>query len=95
MALTGTGGADTLLYTTGRLTSEMVLKAAQMGVPTVVSRNGVTAMGHDLAVRLGMTLFGRAIHRRFVCYAGFERFEAAEAGSPAVGVQRVEAPGPG
>jgi FdhD protein len=84
MALTGTRGADALLYTTGRLTSEMVLKAAQMGVPTVVSRNGVTAMGHDLAVRLGMTLFGRAINRRFVCYAGGERFDAghgAQAGA--------------
>lgn len=78
MALTGVAGGDTLLYTTGRLTSEMVLKAAQMGVPTVVSRNGVTAMGHDLATRLGMTLFGRAANRRFVCYAGFERFDAGD-----------------
>jgi FdhD protein len=80
MALTGVPGGDTLLYTTGRLTSEMVLKAAQMGVPTVVSRNGVTAMGHGLAERLGMTLFGRAINRRFVCYSGFDRFMADPVG---------------
>jgi FdhD protein len=82
MELTGTGGADALLYTTGRLTSEMVLKAAQMGVPTVVSRNGVTAMGHELATRLGMTLFGRAANRRFVCYAGAERFDDGHGAEP-------------
>jgi FdhD protein len=84
MALHGVGGADKLLYTTGRLTSEMVTKAAQMGVPIVVSRNGVTAMGLDLAERLGMTLFGRAFNRHFVCYTGLERFDPAPlAGDPA------------
>jgi FdhD protein len=70
------GGADKIFYTTGRLTSEMVMKAAQMGVPIVVSRNGVTQMGHELATRLGMTLFGRAANRHFLCYSGFERFDA-------------------
>ena len=76
MGLHGVGGADKAFYTTGRLTSEMVMKAAQMGVPIVVSRNGVTAMGHELATRLGMTLFGRAANRHFLCYSGFERFDS-------------------
>ena len=76
MALHGVAGADKTFYTTGRLTSEMVMKAAQMGVPIIVSRNGVTAMGHELAGRLGMTLFGRAANRHFLCYTGFERFDS-------------------
>jgi FdhD protein len=76
MAVHGVGGADKLFYTTGRLTSEMVMKAAQMGVPIVVSRNGVTAMGHEMASKLGMTLFGRAANRHFLCYTGFERFDS-------------------
>jgi len=69
-------GADKVFYTTGRLTSEMVMKAAQLGVPIIVSRNGVTAMGHELATRLGMTLFGRAANRHFLCYTGAERFDS-------------------
>jgi FdhD protein len=76
MALHGMAGADKAFYTTGRLTSEMVMKAAQMGVPIIVSRNGLTAMGHDLAARLGMTLFGRAANRHFICYTGFDRFDS-------------------
>ena len=76
MAVHGVGGADKLFYTTGRLTSEMVMKAAQMGVPIIVSRNGVTAMGHEMASSLGMTLFGRAANRHFLCYTGFERFDS-------------------
>ena len=76
MAMNAVGGADKVLYTTGRLTSEMVMKAARIGVPILVSRNGVTAMGHQLAMRLGMTLFGRAANRRFLCYAGIERLDA-------------------
>jgi FdhD protein len=76
MAMHGVAGADKTFYTTGRLTSEMVMKAAQMGVPIIVSRNGVTAMGHELAGRLGMTLFGRAANRHFLCYTGFERFDS-------------------
>ena len=76
MALHGIAGADKVFYTTGRLTSEMVMKAAQIGVPIIVSRNGVTAMGHEMAQKLGMTLFGRAAHRHFLCYTGFERFDA-------------------
>jgi FdhD protein len=69
-------GADKVFYTTGRLTSEMVMKSAQLGVPIIVSRNGVTQMGYELAVKLGMTLFGRASQRHFICYCGFERFDA-------------------
>ena len=76
MAMRGVAGADKAFYTTGRLTSEMVMKAAQLGVPIIVSRNGVTAMGHELASRLGMTLFGRAANRHFLCYTGYERFDS-------------------
>ena len=75
MAFHGVSGGDKILFTTGRLTSEMVMKAAHNGVPILVSRNGVTAMGCDLAARLGMTLFGRAANRRFFCYVGAERFD--------------------
>jgi FdhD protein len=69
-------GSDKVFYTTGRLTSEMVTKAAQLGVPIVISRNGVTQMGYELATKLGMTLFGRASQRHFICYCGFDRFDA-------------------
>ncbi len=87
MALHGVDGHDKAFYTTGRLTSEMVMKAAGLGVPIVVSRNGVTAMGHDLASRLGMTLFGRAANRHFLCYTGAERFDSEpEPQRPAVRV---------
>lgn len=85
MLVHGVEGADKVFFTTGRLTSEMVIKAAQMGVPIVVSRNGVTAMGHDLATRLGMCLFGRAANRHFLCYTGLERFDAEpQAAGPAL-----------
>ena len=76
MWLNGVGGADKIFYTTGRLTSEMVIKSAQMGVPVIVSRSGVTQMGHELAQRLGLALFGRATNRHFICYCGFDRFDA-------------------
>jgi FdhD protein len=75
MAFHGVAGGDKILFTTGRLTGEMIMKAAHNGVPIVVSRNGVTAMGYDLAAKLGMTLFGRAANRRFLCYVGAERFD--------------------
>ena len=76
MWMNGVQGADKVFYTTGRLTSEMVMKSAQIGVPIIVSRNGVTAMGHEMATRLGMTLFGRASNRHFICYTSFERFDS-------------------
>ncbi|HEY5309890.1 MAG TPA: formate dehydrogenase accessory sulfurtransferase FdhD [Casimicrobiaceae bacterium] len=76
MWLNGIEGGDKIFYTTGRLTSEMVLKSAQMGVPIIVSRSGITQMGHELATRLGLTLFGRATNRHFICYSGLDRFDA-------------------
>jgi FdhD protein len=72
----GIGGGDKVLFTTGRLTAEMVIKAAQSGVPIVVSRNGVSTMGYDLAAKFGMALIGRAVNRRFHCYTGSERLDA-------------------
>jgi FdhD protein len=77
MALHGIAGADSVLFTSGRLTGEMVIKAAQFGVPIMVSRNGISAMGYDLAKKFGMTLIGRAVNRRYVCYAGAERLDIA------------------
>ena len=76
MWLNGVDGSDKAFYTTGRLTSEMVIKSAQMGVPIVVSRSGITQMGYQLATKLGLALFGRATNRHFICYCGFERFDA-------------------
>lgn len=84
MALQGVGGGDKVVYTTGRLTSEMVMKCARIGVPILVSRNGVTAMGHAMAQQLGMALFGRALNRHFLCYCGFERFDAEPEHEPSV-----------
>ena len=66
-------GHDKVFYTTGRLTSEMVIKSAQMGVPIVVSRSGITQMGHEVAQRVGLCTIGRATNKRFLCYTGGER----------------------
>jgi FdhD protein len=76
MWLHGIDGSDKIFYTTGRLTSEMVIKSAQLGVPIVVSRSGITQMGYEIARKLGLALFGRATHRHFICYSGFDRFDA-------------------
>ncbi len=76
MWMNGVEGADKIFYTTGRLTSEMVIKSAQMGVPIIVSRSGVTQMGLALAQRLTLALFGRATNRHFIGYCGFERFDS-------------------
>ncbi len=67
-------GGDKLFYTTGRLTSEMVIKAAQMGIPFLVSRSGLTQMGHEIAQKVGMTMIGRATGRHFLLFTGAERF---------------------
>ena len=75
MALNGHGSAGKVLYTTGRLTSEMVIKAAQMGIAVVVSRSGMTQMGHMVAHKLGLCAIGRATHKRFLCFSGSERLE--------------------
>jgi FdhD protein len=69
----GLGAADKIFYTTGRLTSEMVIKTVQMGIPILVSRSGFTAWGVDLARQAGLTLIGRARGRRFLALAGAER----------------------
>lgn len=68
-------GSDKLFYTTGRLTSEMVIKSAQMGVPIVVSRSGITQMGWQVARRLGLCAIGRAMNKRFLCYSAPERLQ--------------------
>ncbi|HET9338923.1 MAG TPA: formate dehydrogenase accessory sulfurtransferase FdhD [Casimicrobiaceae bacterium] len=67
-------GGDKLFYTTGRLTSEMVIKCAQMGIPFLVSRSGLTQMGHEIATKVGMTMIGRATNRHFLLFTGAERF---------------------
>jgi FdhD protein len=66
-------GADKVFYTTGRLTSEMVIKSAQMGVSVVVSRSGTTQMGLEVAERVGLCAIGRATHQRFLCYTHPQR----------------------
>ena len=69
----GVDAADKILYTTGRLTSEMVIKTVRMGIPILVSRSGFTAWGVDLARQVGLTLVGRARGKRFMALAGAER----------------------
>lgn len=78
MSLQATPDKDSkgdVLYTTGRLTSEMVIKSAQMGVPFVVSRSGITQMGFDVATRLGLGTIGRALNTRYLCYTGAGKIE--------------------
>ena len=65
--------SDKVFYTTGRLTSEMVIKSAQMGVPIVVSRSGITQMGHAVAERVGLCAIGRATGKHFYCYTASQR----------------------
>jgi FdhD protein len=77
MALHGVTDGNLILYSTGRLTVEIVMKAAYNGISTVVSGKGMTASCCDLADTLGMTLFGHAAKDRFTCYAGAERFDPA------------------
>ena len=70
------GGTKGLVfYTTGRLTSEMVIKSAQMGVPIVVSRSGITQMGHQVAQAVGLCAIGRATNKRFLCYSHPQRLK--------------------
>ncbi len=73
MHLNGAGPEGKLFYTTGRLTSEMVIKCVQMRIPILVSRSGFTAWGVELARQAGLTLVGRAKGRRFLCLAGEDR----------------------
>lgn len=75
MFMNGVPAADKIFYTTGRLTSEMVIKTVMMGIPILVSRSGFTAWGVDLARESGLTLIGRARGKRFLALAGLERIE--------------------
>ena len=74
MWLDGIDGSDKLFYTTGRLTSEMVIKAAQMRIPFLVSRSGLTQMGYAVADKVGITMFGRAVNRHYLLFTGRHRF---------------------
>jgi len=75
MWLDGIDGSDKLFYTTGRLTSEMVIKAAQMRIPFLVSRSGLTKMGHEIAAKLGITMIGRAAGgKHYLLFTGRHRF---------------------
>ena len=75
MWLDRVGGADKIFYTTGRLTSEIVMKAAHMGIPAILSRSGVTHMGLELAEDLGVIMVARAKGRHFLVYHGADRIE--------------------
>ena len=75
MWLDGVDGSDKIFYTTGRLTSEMVIKAAQMRIPFLVSRSGLTKMGHEIAAKLGITMIGRAAGgKHYLLFTGRHRF---------------------
>ena len=73
MHLHGMDGSDKIFYTTGRLTSEMVIKTVQMCIPVLVSRSGFTAWGVELARKAGLLLIGRAKGRRFIALSGERR----------------------
>jgi FdhD protein len=73
MWLDGIDGSDKVFYTTGRLTSEMVIKCAQMRIPFLVSRSGLTHMGHEIARKVGMTMLGRASGRHYLVFTGKDR----------------------
>jgi FdhD protein len=87
----GIDGGDKIFYTTGRLTSEMVITAVQMGIPILASRSGFTAWGVDLARQVGLTLIGRARGKRFVVLSGAERIvydQEARSGEAATGTNK-------
>jgi FdhD protein len=71
-------GEELIFYTTGRLTSEMVIKGAQMGIPFLLSRSGVTAMGLEMANKVNMTLFGRCSGQHYLIYSGVNRVNTKE-----------------
>ena len=73
MWLDGIDGSDKVFYTTGRLTSEMVIKCAQMRIPFLVSRSGLTQMGYEIARKVGITMLGRASGRHYLAFSGRER----------------------
>jgi FdhD protein len=67
-------GSDKIFYTTGRLTSEMVIKSAQMRIPFLVSRSGLTQMGYEIAKKVGITMLGRAVNKHYLLFTGRQRF---------------------
>ena len=71
-------GANKIFYTTGRLTSEMVIKCAQMGIPILVSRSGLTQMGYEIAQRVGITMLGRATGKHYLLFTGHHRFKKTD-----------------
>jgi FdhD protein len=73
MWLEAIDGSDKVFYTTGRLTSEMVIKCAQMAIPFLVSRSGLTQMGYEIARKVGLTMLGRASGRHYLAFTGRER----------------------
>ena len=73
MWLEDVDGRDKIFYTTGRLTSEMVIKAAQMQIPVLVSRSGLTKMGHEVASQVGITMIGRAVNKHYLLFTGHHR----------------------
>ena len=73
MWLDGVDGSDKVFYTTGRLTSEMVIKCTQMRIPFLVSRSGLTHMGHEIASKVGITMLGRASGKHYLAFSGAER----------------------
>jgi FdhD protein len=75
MAMNDVSGHDKVFYTTGRLTSEMVIKSAQMGVPIAVSRSGITQMGLEVAQRVDLCAIGRATNKRFLCFSAPHRLQ--------------------
>jgi FdhD protein len=85
MWLEGIDGRDKIFYTTGRLTSEMVIKAAQMQIPVLVSRSGLTKMGHEVATQVGITMIGRAVNKRYLLFTGAHRLVKASAVNTSAG----------
>ena len=75
MVMNDVSGHDKVFYTTGRLTSEMVIKSAQMGVPIAVSRSGITQMGLEVAERVQLCAIGRATNKRFLCFSATHRLK--------------------
>jgi FdhD protein len=73
MWLDAIDGSDKLFYTTGRLTSEMVIKCAQMRIPFLISRSGLTQMGHEIAKKVGLTMLGRASGKHYLAFTGQQR----------------------
>jgi FdhD protein len=77
----GVEGSDKIFYTTGRLTSEMVIKCAQMDIPVLLSRSGLTGMGHRIAEQVGITMIGRCQGKHYLLFTGRERFISGSPGA--------------